>query len=1159
MKIAHLADIHIQDRRRAEYAEVFKKLYVSLADEHPDVIALVGDVFENKMRASPHNMEDVLHFLTELTKIAPVVMIAGNHDLNCLTPGALDLLTPLITEHKALQPPNLLYWRHSGVYLAHNIIWTVIAPDGQRPSDEEESAFADRNLPRICLFHEEVNGAKLPNHQLLTIGKLTPDSFDMAYDLALGGHIHLRQRFAPRAAYCGSLVQQNIGEPHYGHGYVVWEFEPSENFPYNTTLPTMRGIDIPNNNGFVRIEIADGQDKTQKPIPLEPMYWEVLCDDIKAASAFIDHYKSIFKMNPRAVRTSAHSDVHCQLEAAQVASNNAIAHSDIIRELLVDSPDIIDKVIALHESRWQANNDAAGGKFRVLKLEFDNMYAFGTMNAIDFTAMEGCISGVIAPNHTGKSSLVETLLFALYDDHPRAPTKRDVIHRGAKSCHMVLEFELDGKRGRIEKGLHVSQTAAGGSQYKFEYAGENRTKGGTAETLKEIELVIGNADSALASSFQLQGGEVGGFIALGTAGRKKLLSNVMSLGNFENIEKTIVKELTTATAKVKLLTSQRRVIDGDLEELIDEMIMLEDDLSDLQKLQLEQQSSITSTAIEFYPDSQRQLAGWQKLISAPPIVHAQHKTHQPRTNTVSITIANKSFEGFVIPDRDLIVQRLNEANKALDDVCAQIAANGDEYRQIANEPNCDVTPELVAAAKAELDKLLSSTPTGTSRSGPRPTEDLAKAEANAAIVVTDDDIKKATKNLLDAQSWEAAVVHLDLIKTKMSLCPQCAAGWITPDGGKALKEASDAHEFIFKQVKLRNNARSIIERANYWHIKDTEVAKQRYEALAADLKLKEYYSLNVKHKAATIALADAQRDLAAADNQINIAYAATEWWLNAERDIEDAKKVDEAKRKLNETTEAIKQKQRDILQLGKKIAKLESETEFENTRQAQLEEATETHRVLKAYRMVLKPNGGIGDKLLEQARITLENKINDGLVELGAKYRISITDDYDVLIINADGNLPASLGSGYQKFVLSLATRLAIWRLSVKARPDAFIIDEGFGVCDDEYLEAMAVALEALSSAPDGPKLVFVVSHVDSLKTRLERVLDISVTKTGSRISNTTVEAPLVDVDVDVKPKAIIPDPENIGKVWCLACKQSLSSSRVSQHLNSAKHAKNCT
>lgn len=54
VKIAHLADIHVQDRRRDEYAIVFNRLYANLREEtKPDIIVLAGDIFDNKMRLPP--------------------------------------------------------------------------------------------------------------------------------------------------------------------------------------------------------------------------------------------------------------------------------------------------------------------------------------------------------------------------------------------------------------------------------------------------------------------------------------------------------------------------------------------------------------------------------------------------------------------------------------------------------------------------------------------------------------------------------------------------------------------------------------------------------------------------------------------------------------------------------------------------------------------------------------------------------------------------------------------------------------------------------------------------------------------------------------------------------------------------------------------------
>jgi hypothetical protein len=169
------------------------------------------------------------------------------------------------------------------------------------------------------------------------------------------------------------------------------------------------------------------------------------------------------------------------------------------------------------------------------------------------------------------------------------------------------------------------------------------------------------------------------------------------------------------------------------------------------------------------------------------------------------------------------------------------------------------------------------------------------------------------------------------------------------------------------------------------------------------------------------------------------------------------------------------------------------------------------------------------------------------------------------------GGLPATLSSGYQTFVLSLASRLAIWRLAAVPCLDAFIIDEGFGSCDGQNLSAMAAALEALADAPDGPRLVFIVTHIDSLKVKLARALGIEVLATGSRIMNTiampaaAAATPAEGGKAGSVPKiaastaaelALPADPEKLGNVYCESCKRSIRAASGAAHLRSATHAK---
>ena len=1432
-KIAHLADIHIQDRRRGEYAEVFKKLYASLREDEPTLVVVAGDIFDNKMRASAHNLEDVAAFLTELTKIAPVVIIAGNHDTNCLTPGALDLLTPLVADRAALQPPNLTYWRGSGVYKAHGMVWTVIATDGRHPEADEEEDFKTKEgmhaVPHICLFHEEVTGALLPSGAQLRDFKLTKGSFDR-YDLTMGGHIHLRQKITPRSAYCGSLVQQTIGEAHYGHGYVSWQLIPSTaHAPYKTEEPTLRGVDIKNDQGFVRVLVdSTGKDITRLPTPQHPRYWEMVHhEDAPPALVAIvaESYETAYGMASRAIRQvprtgempqaemsqaeapqSSETQERSALHAAQLASRTLASHEEIIRELLGDSP-LVESVLDLHRARWvEPAGAATGGKFRLIKLEFDNMYAFGPANVIDFTSLEGCVSGVVAPNHTGKSSLIEALVFALYEEHPRAPTKKDIIHQGAPSCRITLDFELDGKPGRITKGMINSRTHAGESQYQFEYAGENRTKGGTTDTISEITSVLGGAVNALASSFQLQGGENGGFIGTTPAGRKKLIASVMTLGSFETQERLVAKDLTACGGEVKVLEAQFRgtaepklelllcTEEGDLDDLRDEVTSwtqlasiqattaINADRNFVEALATEKRlqdiadklSVATEGSTHSVQECESEVVGWQVAIggedkrTTPSDVFDAHE-RAPRHGTLSEKIDPES-----IAEKESAVQaareRITAAQMRTQEAINEVARN--PLPQSISSELFDSASKSVDAAKLALDTLklqpeaIEAPPEKSGgkkpawsgsitkeRSGPRPTDEststaaaaiaqvgkifeadrtkaanfnaaaykLAKTKVEsyvdevitvppiplsmieAAKVEADLTLAKIELALLGPEAhhasqkypveiqagatqetsataictWAASAVHHETIRGKLKPIKGCSgcehAQSILAGDGQHLRTMAAKYQELdlkiksaeyrklaaisatavegraaanlelstlsaartqYNRAEIERRATAVLEVANYWNARDVE-ARATHAERAKSSKRNKVLELEVLKGAleqanSTYEIAKAKADKASIAQRAHTSAVAAEvesevelkqslaageqaknmmsralklregginslsWWQTAAKLAAAAEaskqeailattKADEAavaaavakaeaeiaRTTLVETEAKVMATQQREVSMVREIARLTFELSFEQDRSTQLADAASRHGALKAYRMILRPTGGIGDRLLERGRAAISRQINEALRELGAKFESDLTAEYSVRIRPRANEqeapwLPASLGSGYQKFVLSLATRLAVWRLSTSPRPDAFIIDEGFGACDDDYLESMASALESLASAPGGPKLVFLVSHVDILKARLERALEIEVHATGSRVANAaaTIQqarparpAVAAAADGGGDASALQPDPANASNVYCRVCAQSLRASWGARHLASAKHA----
>lgn len=256
-KIVHLADIHIRTYRlHDEYKEVFKNLLTQLkvvlkAYERDEVrIVLAGDLVHQKIIISNEQLMLGTWLLKQLSKIAPLIIIAGNHDLLENNRDRMDSITPMV---QFLPDESINFLKESKCYKDDNVVWCVysVFESNLRPNIEQAKVEFGTDPTYVGLFHAPVLNAKTDIGYEIDHGA-SLDIFE-GLDMALLGDIHKRQSFNHKGikiAYPSSLIQQNFGENVSKHGFLLWDVEDKD----------FEEHDVKNNNPFYNFKIKSLED-----------------------------------------------------------------------------------------------------------------------------------------------------------------------------------------------------------------------------------------------------------------------------------------------------------------------------------------------------------------------------------------------------------------------------------------------------------------------------------------------------------------------------------------------------------------------------------------------------------------------------------------------------------------------------------------------------------------------------------------------------------------------------------------------------------------------------------------------------------------------------------------------------------------------------------
>ena len=1033
--IHHISDIQIRNlKRHKEYEEVFEGLYKEVRKNKNNAVAYIGgDIAHSKTDMSPELIDQLSRLFKNLADICPTIIIAGNHDCNLNNLNRMDCLTPIVDN---LNHSNLHYLKRTGIYTCADtdfIVWDVW--------DKEKDYIKAKDVPgdrtKVVLFHGTVDkcetdlGFNLPSDVKITKFK--------GYDLGLLGDIHKRQHLNKdeTISYCGSLVQQNHGED-IGKGYLLWD------------VPTRKSkyIEIPNDYGYYTINIdnntlPDLSDLPNKPrlrvrvSNTKPSELKKLMAKIhkmgKVQEAVISRVDGLSteKIRNNKINIGDVNSVDYQLKLISEYLNNNYFIDD---EMMVKIKNILTELNTnIPDADVQRNID-----WKLKKFEFSNMFSYGEDNVVDFTKLNGII-GMFAPNATGKSALLDSLCFCLFDTSSRAYKADNIINNSKTTMSCKVNFEIDGidyfieKRGK--KNLRTGHVKVDVEFYLIDESGERVSLNGDQRrtTQKNIQKVIGSFDEFILTTMSSQNNSTV-FIDKTQKERKELLSQFMGLTIFDRLYTQASEDIKEVDTLLK--NFKKADYDTELASITQELSLLEDKHK------------------QFKSDERKVKKEIRQVLS-------KIKEQTVRLKPIDTNVRDISL---LTDDKKKLDGLLYKVDEQTANTKTQVKTFALKHKEL-NTRISQYEKDNVNENYAKLEKLEEE-------------RDLFQIEIDKLKVEVRQKLDKIEKlgNLTydeDCDNCMSNPFTLDAIETKKNL-----------DKDKLL-----AQQYVSKKQKMEDRIQKMFKVRAY---------KGDLDSLMEQLS-----TLNVEETHTTTQLNLLEEKRTNIFNQLNSVNSEIQKYHNHEKDIlfnsQIETEIDNLQNQSDNLDYQLDTVSNKVKKLYADIKVLKTNEENINSNIKKVAKLEGDHQ---AYQYLLEAirRDGVPYDLISKSLPTVEGAVNDILSQI-VDFSIIFNMDGKVIdthiVYDDDRVWPLELSSGMERFISSLAIRVGLINVSNLPRSNFLAIDEGWGTMDSENINSVYSLFQYLKTQF---QFSLIVSHIDSMRDAVDTLLEVKKTSSHSNI-----------------------------------------------------------
>jgi DNA repair exonuclease SbcCD ATPase subunit/DNA repair exonuclease SbcCD nuclease subunit len=890
---------------------------------------------------------------------------------------------------------------------------------------------------KIALHHGAVHTAKTDIGYQISNEHVTTDLF-AGHDLTLLGDIHKPAQFLndEQTIAYPGSLIQQNHGEALDHGILVWDIEKR----------SAEFVEIQNDYGYVTLEV-DGTNIVKSPhrMPNKPRV-RIKFNDTSAA----DMKKLIATIRKKYDVQDITIQRNVSGAETNVTSSFTIGN---VRDVEYQNTLITDFIAVNHPQATPEETDAIRHINRMInsKLPAVESVRHMTWHPIQFE-FENMFSygehniinfenlqdvcGLFAANTSGKSSLLDAITYTIFDKCSKTGKAHEVLNNKKNSFYGKFTFEMNGVTYTIERTGIKQKNGHVKVLVDFYTDTENLNGEERSDTNKMIRRYLGTYDDFILTAFSLQA-DNNNFIEKSQRERKDLLSQFLDITVFEQLYQLASDEIKETAGKLKAYKkTDFDIIINDADKIITDN---QQDISNLETQENEYQESRNAFQTEIL-----------QLI----------ETKLPTTYNGPDIVELQTQESDLILQIEQLQQNIETSEQQLDDLISDIKNYDTQIKQF-DVQHLDTQTKEYAKINQSIDTL------------------LQKLRQQQGIV----NAKQEKINHLETHQYDPN-------------CQYCVSNIFVQNALEAQNTIdqdriilNDIAEQIEKlQIKLNELSPIFKQTETLNKLRDT-VAKEKIKKERNELRLQILESDLQTRESELETCLERQELFRANETAITHNQGIDSKILKCKQEIELLTK------QIKETTDTIRSKHGKI-----EVAKTTKKSAIES-----LDAYKQLETEYKAYEYYLESvkRDGVPYELISKAMPKIEAEINNVLNQVVDFNMVLQSDGKNIngyIIYDEDNFWPLELTSGMERFISSLAIRIALINVSALPRPNFIAIDEGWGSLDSEHISAVVNLFDYFRTKFD---FSIIISHVDSMRDMVDNLIEINKINNFSSIHHT--------------------------------------------------------